>query len=158
MELEGQLGCAPRNSVQHHELPYYPPYYQQHLQCMPPTAISQHHQYPGPPPGQPIYGAPPNHEQATGAILRPQRKRTRATQVCLVRISLTYVANVLQACEECRVRKQKCDEGSPCSFCNANSLSCHYRDTPPTKYGHVPSASSFHSDPVLGPTRLWKSS
>lgn len=91
MELEGQLGCAPRNSVQHHGLPYYPPYYQQHLQCMPPTAMSQHHQYPGPPPGQPIYGAPPNHEQATGPILRPQRKRTRATQVCLVRISLTYL-------------------------------------------------------------------
>ncbi|KAI7516399.1 hypothetical protein KC343_g23324, partial [Hortaea werneckii] len=38
-----------------------------------------------------------------------------------------------QACEQCRQRKQKCDEGSPCSFCKENNLSCQYRDTPPAK-------------------------
>ena len=45
------------------------------------------------------------------------------------RLSLT----LLQACEQCRQRKQKCDEGVPCSFCKENSLTCAYRDTPPAK-------------------------
>ncbi|KAF2858849.1 hypothetical protein K470DRAFT_220355 [Piedraia hortae CBS 480.64] len=38
-----------------------------------------------------------------------------------------------QACEQCRSRKQKCDEGSPCSFCKESNLICQYRDTPPAK-------------------------
>lgn len=39
----------------------------------------------------------------------------------------------IQACEQCRHRKQKCDEGTPCSFCKDNDVDCEYRDTPPTK-------------------------
>jgi len=38
-----------------------------------------------------------------------------------------------QACEQCRQRKQKCDEGNPCSFCKESNLTCQYRDTPPAK-------------------------
>ncbi|QIW98839.1 hypothetical protein AMS68_004357 [Peltaster fructicola] len=38
-----------------------------------------------------------------------------------------------QACEQCRQRKQKCDEGTPCSFCREQNIACTYRDTPPAK-------------------------
>lgn len=38
-----------------------------------------------------------------------------------------------QACDQCRQRKQKCDEGNPCSFCREQNIACHYRDTPPVK-------------------------
>jgi hypothetical protein len=38
-----------------------------------------------------------------------------------------------RACEQCRQRKRKCDEGNPCSFCKESNLTCQYRDTPPAK-------------------------
>jgi hypothetical protein len=38
-----------------------------------------------------------------------------------------------QACEECRQRKQKCDEGKPCSVCKEIGLTCLYRNMPPAK-------------------------
>ncbi|CAK4033147.1 hypothetical protein DOTSEDRAFT_72963 [Lecanosticta acicola] len=77
------------------------------------TPVDHYQPYP---PGQPMYSTP-NYGPATGNIYGTKRKQMRATQ----------------ACEQCRQRKQKCDEGSPCSFCKENSLSCQYRDTPPAK-------------------------
>ena len=53
------------------------------------------------------------------------------------------VTNSKQACEQCRQRKQKCDEGQPCSFCKENNLTCQYRDTPPAKSVIVDILSSF---------------
>ncbi|KAI9836789.1 MAG: hypothetical protein M1819_000954 [Sarea resinae] len=39
-----------------------------------------------------------------------------------------------QACDACRQRKAKCDEGRPaCAFCKENELTCVYRDVPPQK-------------------------
>jgi hypothetical protein len=68
--------------------------------------------------------APPMHAQAPGdgpaAAINfnvQRKKQMRATQ----------------ACEQCRSRKQKCDEGNPCSFCKESNLQCRYRDTPPAK-------------------------
>ncbi|KAJ5964697.1 uncharacterized protein N7479_004573 [Penicillium vulpinum] len=47
-----------------------------------------------------------------------QRKANRATQ----------------ACDQCRARKAKCDEGRPnCSHCKENSLGCVYKEVPPHK-------------------------
>ncbi|KAM3420640.1 hypothetical protein BST61_g3896 [Cercospora zeina] len=45
----------------------------------------------------------------------PKRKQMRATK----------------ACEQCRKRKQRCDEGTPCRFCKEFLLPCQYRDAPP---------------------------
>ncbi|CAG8065411.1 unnamed protein product [Penicillium nalgiovense] len=45
----------------------------------------------------------------------PQRKAHRATQ----------------ACDQCRARKAKCDEGRPCcSHCKVNNLGCVYKEMP----------------------------
>lgn len=60
----------------------------------------------------PVYDQP-----AAMVVNLPQQKPKRATQ----------------ACELCRQRKQRCDEGNPCSFCKESSLTCQYRDTPPAK-------------------------
>ncbi|KAL4870006.1 hypothetical protein BDV12DRAFT_166848 [Aspergillus spectabilis] len=39
-----------------------------------------------------------------------------------------------QACDQCRARKAKCDEGRPaCSHCKENSLVCVYKEVPPHK-------------------------
>ncbi|KAL2834499.1 hypothetical protein BDW59DRAFT_48228 [Aspergillus cavernicola] len=39
-----------------------------------------------------------------------------------------------QACDQCRTRKAKCDEGRPaCSHCKENSLICVYKEVPPHK-------------------------
>ncbi|KAJ5663586.1 hypothetical protein N7507_004317 [Penicillium longicatenatum] len=55
---------------------------------------------------------------AFGARQQQQRKAARATQ----------------ACDQCRARKAKCDEGRPaCSHCKENSLSCVYKEVPPHK-------------------------
>jgi hypothetical protein len=39
-----------------------------------------------------------------------------------------------QACDPCRHRKAKCDEGRPeCHHCRINNLKCFYKDVPPSK-------------------------
>ncbi|PWY70420.1 C6 finger domain protein [Aspergillus heteromorphus CBS 117.55] len=43
-------------------------------------------------------------------------------------------ARAQQACDQCRARKAKCDEGRPaCSHCKENSLICVYKEVPPHK-------------------------
>ncbi|CAG7952149.1 unnamed protein product [Penicillium salamii] len=43
-------------------------------------------------------------------------------------------ARATQACDQCRTRKAKCDEGRPnCSHCKENSLQCVYKEVPPHK-------------------------
>lgn len=69
----------------------------------------------GPPSGNPYWGQPPPDWYAGQ---QPKRKPVRATQ----------------ACDSCRQRKAKCDEGRPdCSHCKENGLKCVYRDVPPQK-------------------------
>ncbi|RPA99602.1 hypothetical protein L873DRAFT_1827964 [Choiromyces venosus 120613-1] len=39
-----------------------------------------------------------------------------------------------QACDACRARKAKCDEGRPsCGFCKESQIACVYREVPPPK-------------------------
>lgn len=67
------------------------------------------------PPQTPIYGAP-YYGPEVGFGQR--RKPVRAAQ----------------ACDSCRQRKAKCDEGRPiCEHCKTNSLNCTYRDVQPPK-------------------------
>lgn len=111
-----------------------PPHHEQHPQYMTPVLETAHGPY-GPPP-QPMY---PQHGYAgpiSAAQFQVQRKKQmRATQVRTPAhpLPIPGLIDTRQACEQCRARKQKCDEGSPCSFCKENNLSCQYRDTPPAK-------------------------
>ena len=81
------------------------------------TPVMENHNGYAPPP--PMYAQPPGYGPAAASMnFNVQRKKQmRATQ----------------ACEQCRQRKQKCDEGNPCSFCKEQNLTCQYRDTPPAK-------------------------
>ncbi|KIX10658.1 uncharacterized protein Z518_01742 [Rhinocladiella mackenziei CBS 650.93] len=124
------------------ESPYYPPapadYRTRHAYSAPETQSNGTHQQPplhvvtahemmpaqpsGPPPqyGPPSAGPPPGptgyYYDAYAAGQR--RKPVRAAQ----------------ACDSCRQRKAKCDEGRPeCQHCKDNGLKCSYREIPPQK-------------------------
>ncbi|KAJ9319696.1 transcriptional regulator family: Fungal Specific TF [Paecilomyces variotii] len=96
----------------------YPPH-ESHTNGEPPPHSIPPGQYP---PGVPHMSQPPGpyepgyyHNQAFGAR---QRKAARAQQ----------------ACDQCRARKAKCDEGRPaCSHCKENNLVCVYKEVPPHK-------------------------
>jgi hypothetical protein len=88
-------------------------------------------QQPGPPQGHygqpPPHSAGPPHTPVYGPAFYPpeqsgygqhRRKPVRAAQ----------------ACDSCRQRKAKCDEGRPiCEHCKSNGLNCSYRDVQPPK-------------------------
>ncbi|KAJ5591682.1 uncharacterized protein N7459_002051 [Penicillium hispanicum] len=58
------------------------------------------------------------HQNPAYGARNQQRKAARATQ----------------ACDQCRARKAKCDEGRPaCSHCKENHLICVYKEVPPHK-------------------------
>ncbi|KAI9372195.1 hypothetical protein BJX61DRAFT_534176 [Aspergillus egyptiacus] len=60
----------------------------------------------------------PSYYQSQSYGMRQQRRATRAQQ----------------ACDQCRTRKAKCDEGRPsCSHCKDNQLTCVYKEVPPHK-------------------------
>ncbi|MCJ1355148.1 MAG: hypothetical protein MMC33_005139 [Icmadophila ericetorum] len=68
----------------------------------------------------PLYGPGGsfNASQNSAWINRQTRKNTRATQ----------------ACDTCRTRKAKCDEGKPvCGYCHEQNLSCNYKEVAPAK-------------------------
>ncbi|KAI7092308.1 hypothetical protein KC324_g22020, partial [Hortaea werneckii] len=97
----------PPNGMAHGLPPPGPPpsHPEQHQQYGPPV-VENHTPY-GPPPPQPqqhMYQQPGYQSGPISAgqfqALGQRKKQMRATQ----------------ACEQCRQRKQKCDEGSPCSF------------------------------------------
>ncbi|KAK4556162.1 hypothetical protein LTR86_006859 [Recurvomyces mirabilis] len=124
MDPHAHQGYPPTNGVVHGLPPPHgqqhgppPPHHEQHTQHMQPVMESHYGQYPPPQQQQPVY-APNYGPISSGQFSGVQRKKQmRATQ----------------ACEQCRARKQKCDEGNPCSFCKENNLGCQYRDTPPAK-------------------------
>jgi hypothetical protein len=39
----------------------------------------------------------------------------------------------MQACENCRNKKSKCDGGQPCQGCQEANVPCKYREIPPSK-------------------------
>ncbi|KAF2203904.1 hypothetical protein GQ43DRAFT_229181 [Delitschia confertaspora ATCC 74209] len=88
----------------------------QHAEQYPPPAMApgQHYAPPVPQfsqPGTPYMGPTP---QFQGQM---RRKQVRAQQ----------------ACNNCRARKQKCDEQRPCQFCKDQNIECLYKDVPPPK-------------------------
>ncbi|KAI1957722.1 hypothetical protein LOZ58_005472 [Ophidiomyces ophidiicola] len=59
------------------------------------------------------------YSQPSGPYGQRQRRTTRAQQ----------------ACDQCRARKAKCDEGRPsCGHCKESSVQCVYKDVPPHKH------------------------
>ncbi|KAJ5087998.1 hypothetical protein N7456_011614 [Penicillium angulare] len=80
---------------------------------LPPT--TQYMQAPPPPPSA---GTPTSYDAYYNSNAARQRKANRATQ----------------ACDQCRARKAKCDEGRPsCSHCKENGITCVYKEIPPHK-------------------------
>ena len=82
---------------------------------------------PGPPPGPPSgYGAPSSAGPPStpgGYYFDPYAAAQRRKPV-----------RAAQACDSCRQRKAKCDEGRPeCQHCKDNGLKCSYREIPPQK-------------------------
>ncbi|KAK7512913.1 hypothetical protein IWZ03DRAFT_41962 [Phyllosticta citriasiana] len=89
-----------------------------------PPANHQHH-YSGPPqpmgPAQAYHPSPypqPNAYVQTADYVGASRKRQ---------------VRAVQACNNCRNRKQKCDEARPCQFCRETGLKCEYKEVPPPK-------------------------
>ncbi|KAL2428874.1 hypothetical protein ABEF95_008857 [Exophiala dermatitidis] len=129
-------------SSQPHEPPYYPPapadYRARHAYPAVDAQPNGHHQPPlhapaghemmpgqpaGPPPqyGPPAVGPPPPPPSAY--YYDPYNAAQRRKPV-----------RAAQACDSCRQRKAKCDEGRPeCQHCKDNGLKCSYRDVPPQK-------------------------
>ncbi|KAK4941850.1 hypothetical protein LTR10_018326 [Elasticomyces elasticus] len=71
----------------------------------------------GPPPSAGGYSAGPYY--AADPYLQAQRRKP---------------VRAAQACDSCRQRKAKCDEGRPeCQHCKDNGLKCSYREVPPQK-------------------------
>ncbi|EYE97356.1 putative C6 finger domain protein [Aspergillus ruber CBS 135680] len=100
-------------------LPYPPPEQPSNGEPVPAHSIPPA-QYPTPVPA-PIPQTPtpfdPPYYQSQAYGIR-QRKAARAQQ----------------ACDQCRARKAKCDEGRPsCSHCKENNLPCVYKEVPPHK-------------------------
>nr|OQO17415.1 hypothetical protein B0A51_15582 [Rachicladosporium sp. CCFEE 5018] len=118
MDHGSQHGYPPTNGIHSNGHPPPPP--PQHYDPHPPhpmtPSVDQGYAYP--PPQHQMY-PPPQYGPPIAASYNTQaRKKQMRAQ---------------QACEQCRQRKQKCDEGTPCSFCKESNLSCQYRDTPPAK-------------------------
>ncbi|KAH7080687.1 hypothetical protein FB567DRAFT_110659 [Paraphoma chrysanthemicola] len=89
-----------------------------------PTHHSDPAYHPPPaPPGQ-QYGQPVAYQPSPymGQYSGPGQAQMRRKQV-----------RATQACNNCRSRKQKCDEARPCQFCRENNFDCQYKDVPPPK-------------------------
>ena len=129
-------------STHPHEPSYYPPpadYRQRHdyqgpppqpngTQQQPPLHVvtGSHEMMPGQPPvpyGPPSAGPPPSAGGYPYGYPPPYGDQQRRKPV-----------RAAQACDSCRQRKAKCDEGRPdCQHCKDNGLKCSYREIPPQK-------------------------
>jgi hypothetical protein len=90
-----------------------------HHQSMPPPATYSH-----PPPAIPCpdsaYPSDNYGQQQTDTSSSPSTRRK--------------LPRAAQACDPCRHRKAKCDEGRPeCHHCRINNLECFYKEVPPSK-------------------------
>ncbi|TLD18344.1 hypothetical protein E2P81_ATG12139 [Venturia nashicola] len=103
-----QLEQHPNHQVPN-GLPYsqHEPYVTHGYQQSPVSAHAPAHPF-----GHPGQG-PTNFQAGNG----PRRKQVRAQQ----------------ACNNCRQRKQKCDEQKPCAYCKAEGTECEYKEVPPPK-------------------------
>ncbi|KAJ5117115.1 hypothetical protein N7526_011224 [Penicillium atrosanguineum] len=123
----------PINGTPHESSPHSaPPDYRARMGFQPPEQLTPTESTPTsaslPPSSQFMTPAPPVPPGTPGpydpgyyqnpAYGARQRKAARATQ----------------ACDQCRARKAKCDEGRPaCSHCKENNLICVYKEVPPHK-------------------------
>lgn len=94
---------------------------------------TNHEMIPGPPQGQPTPGYPPAPPSA-GPPPTPQHYWAHPPPGDWYQQQRRKPVRAAQACDSCRQRKAKCDEGRPeCTHCKENGLRCTYRDVPPQK-------------------------
>ncbi|KAF8418428.1 hypothetical protein EV426DRAFT_707572 [Tirmania nivea] len=105
---------SPSNSAQ------FPGHHQQQQQgaaTTPTSAMGGVHHFQGMP-GVSGNGLPRGNQDVVTTYPPFKRKAIRAAQ----------------ACDACRARKAKCDEGRPsCGFCKETAITCVYREVPPPK-------------------------
>lgn len=94
---------------------------------LPPGALPYHvspgEQYP--PSAHPSYPSTPVTAYAPAHQFAPSAAQYGAARRKQVRAQ--------QACNNCRQRKQKCDEARPCAYCKQEGLECEYKEVPPPK-------------------------
>lgn len=92
-----------------------------------PVLGSTNGEHAGPPPGYMSNVPPPYHGQPPPGIAYDASGNYNYTRQ-------RKAARAQQACDQCRARKAKCDEGRPsCSHCKENNVPCNYKEVPPHK-------------------------
>ncbi|KAH8425600.1 putative C6 finger domain protein [Aspergillus melleus] len=110
-----------------------PPDYRPRMSFPPPESQTNGDPPPPPPPPHSLppaqYGTPvPPHISHTPAPYDPAYYQNQAYG------RQRKAARAQQACDQCRARKAKCDEGRPaCSHCKENNMICVYKEVPPHK-------------------------
>ena len=103
--------------------------------------VAGHHSYP-PTPVTAYQPSSAFSQSASSNFGITRRKQVRAQQVCVLSRREIWPRidpdSPKQACNNCRQRKQKCDESRPCGYCKNEGIDCEYREVPPPKY--VPSS------------------
>ena len=138
------------NGIFHHGLPMAPPHDPSQQPPPPPANVVQYAEASGgavghAPQGGPPYSAGPYPPHSPwNRPPMPPRKPARALQViispfrpfsCCWDVLLgCHADDIAKACETCRQRKAKCDEGKPiCGYCRENRHPCHYKEVQPAK-------------------------
>jgi hypothetical protein len=112
--------------------PTLPPYAVQPHSALHSPVDGSYQGYPNPPyPG----GGNFNVQAAPYPYQKQARKAARATQVSFYPPRKSACSNpITKACNQCRQRKQKCDEQRPCSYCRQENVKCEYKEVQPAKY------------------------
>ncbi|KAK8183402.1 uncharacterized protein BKA78DRAFT_356618 [Phyllosticta capitalensis] len=91
--------------------PYPPPNHQHHYSGPPQPMGTPQGYHPSP------YPQPSAYASTADYVGAGRKRQVRA----------------VQACNNCRNRKQKCDEARPCQFCRESGMKCEYKEVPPPK-------------------------
>ncbi|KAI9675189.1 MAG: hypothetical protein M1829_003549 [Trizodia sp. TS-e1964] len=100
---------------------------------------SLHHQtpiQPAPVPESSLVNTEQSYTAASSPTFSPSQMRDGVANAPHPPVQLPprrKVARATQACDACRERKARCDEGKPCSFCRETGTECMYREVRPPK-------------------------
>ncbi|KAE8145200.1 hypothetical protein BDV25DRAFT_133996 [Aspergillus avenaceus] len=124
---------SPMNGTPHEPAPHSaPPEYRSRMSFPP----QEPHSNGDPPPPLPPHSIPPAPYSTPVPPMThtPGPYESGYYQSQAFGIRQRKAARAQQACDQCRARKAKCDEGRPaCSHCKENNLNCVYKEVPPHK-------------------------
>ncbi|KAL4778400.1 hypothetical protein BJX76DRAFT_144652 [Aspergillus varians] len=128
----------PMNGAPHESSPLSaPPDFSRARMSFPPQDQTPHTNGDPPPPPPPPQSLPPSQYPTTApppVSHTPTPYDTSFYQTPPFNMRHRKATRAQQACDQCRARKAKCDEGRPaCSHCKENNLICVYKEVPPHK-------------------------